>query len=118
MRHVKNIDSGCPFCGASVVAIAQPLAPRLASRSARLLGAAAMAVATGACASAQPVYGAPVPQDSGVVDAGKDGSSLPDAAEFDAIAPMYGGPIPLDAGVDAAKDSGGVAPAYGAPPNP
>jgi hypothetical protein len=83
-RHVREEE--CPFCGAHVAPLppAAPL-PRVARIA--LLGAAAAAVAT-ACSSAQPLYGAVIP------DAGFDAN---DAGQ-DAIATFYGG-VPIDSGL-------------------
>lgn len=104
-RHVKAMP--CPFCGGATATATRPEPPGMRKLSrAQLLGAAALVVAASACSSdddptpepgssssssgsAQPVYGAPVPNpDAGDEDAGDD-SGL--------------------------SSSGGVQPAYGAP---
>ena len=96
-RHVR--DSVCPFCGAEVPAApAAAKAPRVA-RIVLLGGAAAIATA---CSSAQPLYGAPMPDASP-----NDGASQNDTGP----APMYGA-VPPDASGDT-----GPAPAYGAVPS-
>jgi len=120
---VRSSETACPFCAAALVAapVGEPIARGASKRLSRAalfaLGASAAAVA--ACSS-QPLYGAPA------VDAGSDAEQAQ---------PVYGGP-PVDGGVDSPVlvdaayggpppdaadaaddvDSGGAAPAYGAPP--
>ena len=103
-RHAR--ESVCPFCGATIRSTTRaPL--RRASRTAKILGVAALGVACGGTTNPsdagsdakedvtlQPPYGAVIP------DAGPDVAQPPDAG---------------DASTDAADDSSGV-PLYGAPP--
>lgn len=88
-RHAR--ETACPFCGADI-----PIAaPVQVARSPRviLLGAIATAAVAGACSSAQPLYGAPMPDASPANDAAQN-----DAGN-DAMATFYGGP-PIDSGSD------------------
>jgi len=90
-RHVRG-PGLCPFCGAQVESPSAPsptAAPRR-SRAALLVGAAAVSVA---CSSAQPMYGAPIP-DSGGAD-----QAAADAGNDSSPGPMYGA-VPPDGGVD------------------
>jgi hypothetical protein len=132
-RHVRSTETACPFCATALTASpagGEPVpAARVASKRlsrAALFALGATAAAAVACSSTTDsntvaIYGGP-PADSGseaeptpmpvyggpAIDAGMDAPVLLDAA--------YGGP-PFDA-ADAADDadSGGAAPAYGAPP--
>lgn len=101
-RHVRSSERACPFCGAELAACEGPCArveapPAGWTGRAQIMtfgvvvGAAAVATAltTGGCIMA---YGAPPEPER---DAGADAA-----------------PPPADAG----DDSGGPAPAYGAPP--
>lgn len=114
-RHVRASDTDCPFCGASLAALASAPAPRTpAGRLGRAatfaFGAAVATTITVGCGDG--------------TTGGDDAGAQPDAqAEIDAQvgddggpAPLYGGP-PDSGGVsDSGVDSGGPAPAYGAPP--
>lgn len=110
-RHVR--ESTCPFCGAIVTGVVSRARTR-GSRTARILGVAAIGVACGGTTSpgdggsndatedftAQPPYGAVIPDagnDSTVNDASSDDAS--DAADSDADATgiaLYGAPPPPD----------------------
>jgi hypothetical protein len=106
-RHVR--EDTCPFCGASGT-VALSRARVRGSRTARILGVAALGVACG---------GTTAPGDAGSNDSGPA-----DATEDFAPGPMYGAIMP-DAGNDAADasdasdasdaDATGIA-LYGAPP--
>lgn len=127
-RHVRQTETGCPFCGAAVALAevpARPVPARRLGRAATFAFGAAIATSVSACGSTTtpgedsgiaPAYGAPA--DSGMV-------------EDSGLVAMYGGP-PVDAGndtggpgplygapaFDAGSDAGGPAPAYGAVPAP
>lgn len=131
-RHVRQTESGCPFCGAALAldeVPARPMPTQRLGRAATFAFGAAIATSVAACGGGSnpgndsgiaPAYGAPA--DTGVqADTGNDAGMLA----------MYGGP-PQDAGTDvgspgplygappqdAGSDAGGPAPAYGAVPAP
>ena len=145
-RHVRQSESGCPFCGASLALASEPSRPmptQRLGRAATFAFGAAMATSVAACGTTTtptttytgvaqedggtdggvaPAYGAPS-------DAGSDAGMLAmyggppsDSGTTDqdggGPAPAYGGPIREDAGGVQPVDSGGVAPAYGAIPPP
>jgi hypothetical protein len=108
-RHVR--ESTCPFCGANATDLSRARAR--GSRTARILGAAAIV----ACGGTTEPTG-----DGGT---SKDGGSTTDVADDFSPGPMYGAVIP-DAGKDVADasdandtdaDASGAA-LYGAPPPP
>ncbi len=127
-RHVRVVESACPFCSAAIDP--QRIAPRamptqrLGRAAVAAFGALVVTAAPGCGTSTTPpdayhddafyglggdVYGAP-PHDAWVDDAGHDGG----------LAGAYGGP-PVDAGMDAAGDAEvdtGTHALYGAPPVP
>jgi hypothetical protein len=126
-RHVRASTPVCPFC-ASAIAVAPTAAPVLAERLGRAaLFAFGAAVATNAAACSMSTT---PPADTGTVsgdtgtgaaDAGTDAfvDPNPDSGFF----PPYGTPPPEDSGPtptpdDAGTDTGGLAGAYGAPPQP
>ena len=113
-RHVRLSDSACPFCGAALAAasrggrVIREIVGARASRAALFAGAVLVAGCGGgdddgdgdggASKSAeagidgsvgQPVYGAPVGTDGGVV---KDEAGVPIAQ------PVYGAPVHEDGG--------------------
>jgi hypothetical protein len=126
-RHVRQTETGCPFCGTSLSLADVPgraVPTQRLARAATFAFGAAIATSVAACGGGTtpgndaggvvPLYGAPN-------DAGYDASTLA----------MYGGPT-IDAGsdaggpgplygaptIDAGSDAGGPAPAYGAVPAP
>lgn len=107
-RHVKRVDSACPFCGAPLEATDAPIAvvdeeaPRL-SRSAMLLAGAAMVAGCNLTQTAA-VYGGPPPRPVAQSD-------------VPAFASIYGGPPQMFADA-AVAPTPPPAPAYGLPPQP
>lgn len=103
-RHVRIIESACPFCGVAVVAegvaVAQRPKVRLGRAAMFTVGAAMLAVAgcgdDGGDTDGGPsaAYGAPPIMDSSPGDASPPDASLPDASN----APLYGAPPPADGG--------------------
>lgn len=112
-RHVRALESVCPFCGEALPLSLRQRTPRL---PARRLGRSATfafgaALAASACSEA---HGGGDGQDASVtVDGGSSsGEADAGAGEADAGAgEQDAAPAPIDAG----PDSGGVAPAYGTP---
>lgn len=131
-RHVRQTETGCPFCGAAVSLAdvpARALPGQRLGRAATFAFGVAIATSVSACggtsspgddagtdANFVPLYGAPN-------DAGYDAGALamyggpPGDAGSDAggPGPLYGAPA-FDAGDQ--NDAGGPAPAYGATPAP
>jgi len=83
-RHVRDVDSVCPFCGATADAI--DTARRRRVRRAVLLGAAAIGAACG---------GTTTPDDGGATDAKQDQAQQQDVGAV----PPYGVP-PFDGGTE------------------
>lgn len=100
-RHVKSVP--CPFCGGNTTSATRALPTRRLSRTQLLAGAALVSVAAGCGSdeptpepeadgglsssgtSAQPVYGAPIPDDAGLdQDSGESSSG--------GAAALYGSP--------------------------
>jgi hypothetical protein len=127
-RHVRIIESFCPFCGETL-----PLSLRNASPArlpTRRLGRAALAVFGAATligcggddsAPADGGSDTSVTVDSSVADATVD--AMPDSTTVDtSIVAMYGAPPDTGTGADAAADGGDAATdgavgnLYGAPP--
>lgn len=119
-RHVRRSEPSCPFCGASVSALATS-APVRATPGVRLGRAATFAF--GAALGSQ-VAGCPAPAPTPGTDAGPPAADAPVVVDDTGLgddggpAPLYGGPAdvgptPDDAGM--AEDTGGPAPAYGGP---
>jgi hypothetical protein len=109
-RHARASEAACPFCGGTVQPpVVRRVAAGTALTRAVLLGATLSAAGCD-FTSAQPVYGAPIPADSGASDSGADGDV--------SAQPLYGAPV-VDAGADAAmmEETGPMAD-YGAPPPP
>lgn len=107
-RHVRNIETACPFCGANL-----PDAPAPLQRSVVGLGRAAI-MAFGAIAVATEV-GCNATPAAPSLDAG------PDATFIGGLDAAYGGPpldaaMPTDAATSPGNDAGGSVAAYGAPP--
>lgn len=125
-RHVRQTESGCPFCGTSLdLASIAPrgLPAQRLGRAATFAFGAAMATSVAACG------GGPGPgtNDSGVAPLYGAPSDMGAPANDANMLAMYGGP-PNDSGgpgplygaptFDAGTDAGGPAPAYGAVPGP
>ncbi len=117
-RHVRIIESFCPFCGNTLPLAYQSAGPAVLPK--RRLGRAALA-AFGAAAIMSGCGGddTSATDSSITVDSSADStmadSSTPDATADTGIAPAYGAPV--DAGPDAMADATAdtsVAPAYGA----
>lgn len=96
-RHVKALETGCPFCGSRLAELPaeRPRPTARLGRAATFAFGAALA-ATG-CAEH---HGA---NDSGVEE--EDSAVVDDAGE-----------VQPDAGRDAGRDAGNIAPPYGTPP--
>ncbi len=103
-RHVMTDAGVCPFCQAalpaSFCAAAPPPAARgRMSRAARLLAGATL-VGASACSSTEPapvpLYGAPIPVDSGAGGTSGSGgaSGAGGAADAGSAVPLYGAPAP------------------------
>jgi hypothetical protein len=131
-RHVRIIESFCPFCGNTLPLSLRSAAP--ARMPARRLGRAAIA-AFGAAALINGCGGDDATTDASTdssvtVDSSVDSSTgdsstgdsstadsaMPDAMPDTSIAPAYGAPV--DAGPPDAMDDGAVMNLYGAPPEP
>lgn len=102
-RHVRRSETTCPFCKSALALPAAPARaplPRLGRTATFAFGAALTTTAAACSTPSTPA------EDTGVDDVG-----------YNDVA-VYGGPDggPSDAGV-IAEDTGGPAPAYGAPPD-
>jgi len=128
-RHVRIIESFCPFCGATLplsyqgVGAARVPTRRLGRAAIVAFGAAALIGCGGDDAPADTGTG-----DTGVADTSTGDTGTADTGTADtgmmmpdtSIAPAYGAPAdvgPVDSGLDAADD-GAVGNLYGAPPEP
>ncbi len=125
-RHVRQTESGCPFCGSALAladAAQRTMPTQRLGRAATFAFGAAIATSVAACGGGTtpgndsgiaPAYGAPA--DSGI-DSGMlamYGGPPPDAGQdTGGPGPLYGAPA-----FDAGQDGGGPAPAYGAVPAP
>ena len=120
-RHLRASTTECPFCGAlraPTPSIARAVSPvvRLSRAALFTLGTGGVAVGGAmvvvACENQQTLYGGPPAERDASTDASTDAPLMIDSA--------YGGPpadaSSVDAGLDAQIDTGGGAPAYGAPP--
>src|SRR5690242_9142883 len=110
-RHVKTIESTCPFCKSALPdSLSDAVIPGATQRLSRAAAFAFTAsIAVSGCSAGNVV----VPTDSG---AQKDGNVADDGggqAAYGAPAPLYGA-VPVDSGPHP-DDDGGAQAAYGAP---
>jgi hypothetical protein len=124
-RHVRETESACPFCGATVtLRAATPVStnPSGLSRAALVFGGLAVAASVAACTPSEPgpapltppppdtspvaMYGAPPPVDT------------PDASIPRAVDPPKPAPSTTSAPTLPTGDPSAVVAMYGAPPMP
>ena len=113
-RHVRSTETACPFCATALALTASPapMTSERLGRAALFVFGAAMATNVAACSmsTTPPSDTGPNPDvsDFPPADAGTDAPTpVPDSGFF----PPYGTPAP-----DAGNDTGGLAGAYGGPP--
>jgi hypothetical protein len=96
-RHVRAVESACPFCAAALVpegpTAPRPEGPRLSRSAMLLLGSAALAEACQRSAPVANVYGAPPPP-TPVADAGPAAAPRSPPDDPGSSAEVYGAPPP------------------------
>ena len=108
-RHVRAADRACPFCSAVLPAsLAGTAMPAAPPRLSRAaMLAFGASLALGACGSSSAAT------DTGVAQDAQPEATADAVADTGGPAPAYGAPVPTDVGPD---DNGGSSADYGAPP--